>query len=148
MDIHRPKAWRVVNEKDYIDLSTEELTKLEDWFEKEREEALCLFESDSISPKKFGEWNNVKKLINIARNFRDTNLKTITFSNGETGLSYRWFLGSVVLDYDLDILFGKVQGINDVITFKATTVGEVKEEFVKSVEEYLQFCRSLNNEIT
>ena len=39
--------------------------------------------------------------------------------------------------------FGKIEGINDLVTFEGTTVSELKEAFQDAVEDYLSLCSEL-----
>lgn len=55
-------------------------------------------------------------------------------------MKYKGYIGHVVFDDEADIFHGEVVNTLDVITFQGTTVDEVKESFVASVEDYLTFC--------
>lgn len=59
---------------------------------------------------------------------------------------YKGYTASVEVDVEAGILFGRVLDINDVITFKAKTVEEARQEFQNSVDDYLAFCEDLNEE--
>jgi predicted HicB family RNase H-like nuclease len=61
-------------------------------------------------------------------------------------MTYKGYTASIEVDIDAGILFGCVLDINDVVTFKGTTVGEAREEFHKSVDDYLAFCEELGEE--
>ncbi len=61
-------------------------------------------------------------------------------------MTYKGFTASVEVDVEAGILFGKVIDINDVITFKAKTVDEARQEFQNSVDDYLAFCEELGEE--
>ena len=50
------------------------------------------------------------------------------------------------IDTEAGILFGRVIDINDVITFKAKTVEEARQEFHNSVDDYLAYCEDLGEE--
>ena len=53
---------------------------------------------------------------------------------------------SLEVDVEAGIIFGRVLDINDVITFKGKTVEEARQEFQKSVDDYLAFCEDLGEE--
>ena len=55
-------------------------------------------------------------------------------------LSYKSYLGSIEVSTDDNCLFGKILFINDLVTYEANTVGELKIEFQKAVDGYLAFC--------
>ena len=38
------------------------------------------------------------------------------------------------------MLFGKIEGICDLVTFESESIGDIESEFRKSVDEYLAFC--------
>lgn len=61
-------------------------------------------------------------------------------------MNYKGYTASVEVDVEAGILFGQVLDINDVITFKAKTVDEARQEFQISVDDYLAFCEELGEE--
>lgn len=61
-------------------------------------------------------------------------------------LTYKVYSGSVESSLEDDCLFGKIQDINDVITYEGNTVSELKAAFEVAVDEYLQFCSENNKE--
>ncbi|MCC5654537.1 type II toxin-antitoxin system HicB family antitoxin [Nostoc sp. XA013] len=61
-------------------------------------------------------------------------------------ITYKGYTASIEVDVKAGILFGQVLDINDVITFKAKTVEEARQEFQISVDDYLAFCEELREE--
>ena len=61
-------------------------------------------------------------------------------------MNYKGYTANVEVDVEAGILFGQVLDINDVITFKAKTVDEARQEFQISVDDYLAFCEELGEE--
>ncbi|MDZ7961925.1 MAG: type II toxin-antitoxin system HicB family antitoxin [Aulosira sp. DedQUE10] len=61
-------------------------------------------------------------------------------------MTYKGYTASLEVDVEAGILFGQVLDINDVITFKAKTVEEARQEFQNSVDDYLAFCEELGEE--
>ena len=55
-------------------------------------------------------------------------------------MKYKNYIGHVVFDDEADIFHGEVINTKDVITFQGTTVDEVKQAFVDSIDDYLAFC--------
>ena len=55
-------------------------------------------------------------------------------------LNYKGYIGKVEYDDEADIFHGDVIGLRDVVTFQAETIKGVNEEFVASIEDYLEFC--------
>ena len=41
------------------------------------------------------------------------------------------------------IAFGKILGINDLVTFEGTTVQEIKAAFQEAVDDYLLMCEQV-----
>lgn len=56
-------------------------------------------------------------------------------------LNYRGYRGVVQYDADDGVLFGKIEGINALVTFEAETLEEVKPAFKEAVDNYLSFCK-------
>jgi len=50
-------------------------------------------------------------------------------------------VANVVFDDSLDVFHGEVVNTQDVITFQGKSVGELREAFTDSVDDYLEFCR-------
>jgi predicted HicB family RNase H-like nuclease len=61
-------------------------------------------------------------------------------------ITYKGYTASLEVDVEAGIIFGQVLDINDVITFKAKTVDEARQEFQNSVDDYLAFCEELGEE--
>jgi predicted HicB family RNase H-like nuclease len=49
-------------------------------------------------------------------------------------LQYKGFLGSVHFSAEDDCFFGKIEGINDLVTFEGQNVSELREAFHGAVE--------------
>ena len=56
----------------------------------------------------------------------------------ENKLSYKGFFGSVYFSTDDRVFFGKIEGINDLVSFEGTTIDELEEAFKYMVEEHIQ----------
>ena len=55
-------------------------------------------------------------------------------------MTYEGYTGSVEVDTEAEILFGRVVDLRDVITFQGETVAEARKAFQDSVDDYLAFC--------
>ncbi|MEJ7639533.1 MAG: type II toxin-antitoxin system HicB family antitoxin [Singulisphaera sp.] len=55
-------------------------------------------------------------------------------------MTYKGYTGSVEVDTEAEILFGRVVGLYDVITFQGETVAQARKAFQDSVDDYLEFC--------
>ena len=61
-------------------------------------------------------------------------------------MMHKDFIGSVHYNADDEIFHGKVEGINDLITFEGKSVKELKEAFMEAVEDYILLCRAAGKE--
>ena len=55
-------------------------------------------------------------------------------------ISYNDFFGSVHFDSEDQVFHGKIDGIEDLVTFEGTSVSELVEAFEEAVEDYLDIC--------
>ncbi len=53
---------------------------------------------------------------------------------------YKDYIGSVHYSTDDEVFFGKIEGINDLISFEGSSVTELKAAFEEAVEDYLELC--------
>ena len=61
-------------------------------------------------------------------------------------LNYKGFIGSVHFSADDTVFYGKVEGINDLVTFEGETVKELTEAFQYAVDEHIKDCEAENIE--
>ncbi|WP_347489314.1 type II toxin-antitoxin system HicB family antitoxin [Desulfoscipio sp. XC116] len=54
---------------------------------------------------------------------------------------YQDYIGSVHYSTEDETFFGKIEGINDLISFEGASVGELKAAFEEAVEDYFELCR-------
>ena len=59
-------------------------------------------------------------------------------------LTYKGFIGSVRFSAQDEVFFGKVEGVNDLITFEGNSVKELKEAFRYVVDEHIRDCEKEN----
>ena len=55
-------------------------------------------------------------------------------------LKYKEFIGTVHFSTDDNVFFGKLVGIDDLITFEGNTVEELKSSFEEAVDDYVELC--------
>jgi predicted HicB family RNase H-like nuclease len=55
-------------------------------------------------------------------------------------LIYKDFLGSVHFSAEDDCFFGKIEGIDDLVTFEGQDVKAIKKSFREAVEDYIELC--------
>ena len=58
-------------------------------------------------------------------------------------LSYKGYVGSVHFNADDEVFYGKIVGVDDLVTFEGTTVAELAASFRDAVEDYVALCRSI-----
>jgi predicted HicB family RNase H-like nuclease len=56
-------------------------------------------------------------------------------------MTYKGYSANIEVDLEAEIIFGRVLDINDLVTFKAQTIEEARQEFQKSSDNYLEFCQ-------
>jgi predicted HicB family RNase H-like nuclease len=59
---------------------------------------------------------------------------------GTAVMQYKGYTGRMEVDDEAGIIFGRVIGLRDVITFQGKTVQEARQAFQDSVDDYLEFC--------
>ena len=59
-------------------------------------------------------------------------------------ITYKNFIGSVHFSTEDSVFFGKIEGINDLVTFEGNTVEEIIKAFQEAVEDYIQLCKENN----
>lgn len=59
-------------------------------------------------------------------------------------LEYKGYIGQVEFSAEDKIFHGKIEFINDLVTFEATSVEELEKEFKFAVDDYLETCKKLN----
>lgn len=55
-------------------------------------------------------------------------------------MEYKGYVGKVEFDDDAEIFHGEVLDTRDVITFQGKSVGELRQAFRDSIDDYLAFC--------
>ncbi len=64
----------------------------------------------------------------------------------ENILSYKGYEGSVEINLDKSICYGKILFISDLITYQADSIEKLPSEFVAAVDDYIETCSLLNRE--
>jgi predicted HicB family RNase H-like nuclease len=55
-------------------------------------------------------------------------------------LKYKGYHGTIEPQLEDNMLFGKIAFINDLVTYEAKDLVQLKKEFQTSVDDYLAFC--------
>lgn len=58
-------------------------------------------------------------------------------------LEYKGYHTKIEFISETKTLFGKIEGINDLVTFEAAEVKDVEKEFHSAVDDYLAFCEEI-----
>ncbi len=61
-------------------------------------------------------------------------------------IKYKDYMGSVHFNAEDETFYGKIEGIDDLITFEGKSVEELKQAFQEAVEDYLDTCKRYNKE--
>ena len=61
-------------------------------------------------------------------------------------LVHKGYIGRAWADFEAGVFRGEVVNIRDTITFQGKTPEELAQEFLESVEDYLEFCQSRGEE--
>ena len=59
-------------------------------------------------------------------------------------ITYKGFIGSVHFAAEDKVFYGKIEGINDLITFEGETVKQLEEGFKFMVDKHLKDCKENN----
>ncbi len=62
-------------------------------------------------------------------------------------IKYKDFIGSVHFSAEDEVFYGKIEGINDLITFEGSTVSKLKAAFKEAVLDYVELCNDVGKEI-
>lgn len=61
-------------------------------------------------------------------------------------LEYKGYYAKIEYIIEDEMLFGKIAGINDLVTFQSDKTSEIKNEFNNAVDDYLILCDELGKE--
>ncbi|HOT75066.1 MAG TPA: type II toxin-antitoxin system HicB family antitoxin [Candidatus Wallbacteria bacterium] len=61
-------------------------------------------------------------------------------------LTYKEFIGVIHFSSKDDMFYGKIEGINDLVTFEGNSVSELKNSFKEPVDDYIELCQKAKKE--
>lgn len=61
-------------------------------------------------------------------------------------LEYKGYHTKIEFDTETFILYGKIEGINDLIDFESDNAKTIETEFHNAVDDYLEFCKEVGKE--
>jgi predicted HicB family RNase H-like nuclease len=56
-------------------------------------------------------------------------------------LKYKDYIGSISYSAEDEVFYGKIEHINDLITFESMNAHELKHAFQEAVDDYIKFCK-------
>lgn len=59
---------------------------------------------------------------------------------------YKGYFTAIQCDLESGVLWGKIEGIDDLITFEGDTIPEVTAAFEESVDDYLDYCAQIGKQ--
>lgn len=62
-------------------------------------------------------------------------------------LRYKDFIAEVHFSTDDNLFYGKIEGINDLVTFEGGSVKELQKRFKEAVEDYLELCAGTGKKV-
>jgi predicted HicB family RNase H-like nuclease len=62
-------------------------------------------------------------------------------------LRFKEFIGSVHFSAEDEVFYGKIEGINDLVTFEGTTVSKLKSAFKEAVLDYVEICKETGKDV-
>ena len=58
---------------------------------------------------------------------------------------YKGYYTLIHFDSEDKVLYGKIEGIDDLVTFESDSAKEIEKEFHYAVDDWLEFRKELNN---
>ena len=62
-------------------------------------------------------------------------------------LKFKEFISSVHFHTEVEIFYGKIEEIDDLISFEGKSVSELKKSFYEAVEDYIDICKKSKKEL-
>jgi len=63
-------------------------------------------------------------------------------------LLHKNFVGSIYYSPEDECFHGRVEGIDDLVTFEGRSVAELKKSFKEAVEDYIGLCRKVGKSLS
>lgn len=61
-------------------------------------------------------------------------------------LKYKGYYTLIHFDAEGKVLYGKIEGIDDLVTFESDSAKEIEKEFHDAVDDWLEFRKEIDNE--
>ena len=82
--------------------------------------------------------------------YSDSKIKTKYKRLSELPLNrfdYKGYYTLIHFDSEDKVLYGKIEGIDDLVTFESDSAKEIEKEFHDAVDDWLEFRKEINNEV-
>ena len=64
----------------------------------------------------------------------------------ENTLQYKGFITNIFFSANDKVLHGKIEGIDDLVTFESESIANIEKEFHEAVDDYIAFCKEIGKE--
>lgn len=61
-------------------------------------------------------------------------------------LQYKGYFSKIEYSVEDRVLYGKIEGIKDLVNFESESIENIEQEFKNAVDDYLELCKELNQE--
>jgi predicted HicB family RNase H-like nuclease len=61
-------------------------------------------------------------------------------------MTYKQYFSIISYSSEDDIFHGKIEGIDDLVTFEGRSVDELKKAFQEAVEDYIETCKEIGKQ--
>jgi len=61
-------------------------------------------------------------------------------------LNYKGYIATIHYSAEDDILHGKLEGIDDLVSFDGRSIDELKKSFKEAVDDYIKYCKKIGKE--
>lgn len=61
-------------------------------------------------------------------------------------MTYKNYTGTVEYSDEDNCLYGRIEGINDIIMYEGESISDIKQAFRSSVDDYLEHCKNIAKE--
>lgn len=62
-------------------------------------------------------------------------------------LTYKGYFTMIEFDSESKVLYGKIEGIDDLVTFESDSAKEIEKEFQDAVDDWIEFRKEIDNEV-
>ena len=62
-------------------------------------------------------------------------------------LTYKGYYTLIHFEAEDKVLYGKIEGIDDLVTFESESAKEIEKEFHEAIDDWLEFRKEIGNEV-